>query len=324
MPKAYGNNAHVGVAIETTYGTPVTTATDFLEIQSEGWGLTEELAYSSTLNTRSMRLPVEGKRSTAGSIEIEAVYQGMEEYIGAIMGAASVTTGTVNADGQYTHTFALKESSPVGYTLQVNRDASGSGSGFIYPGVQFNKATFAQAMGEYMKATFEGTGNGVETSGSTMTATSFASFKGIKWGDLLTCTINGVADIAARNIELSIENPLADDVYKLGTKTRQELKFNGARSITGKMELYFDGLTQYALGTAGTEFAMTLAWRGPLIAGSSYYEISFTMPKCRATIDAPKVSGSGPIPLNFAWQAVQSAAANDELVVVVKNTKATM
>jgi hypothetical protein len=261
---------------------------------------------------------VEGKRSTSGSIEIEGVYQGMEELIKAVMGSGS--TGSVNGDGQYTHTFALAESLPVGYTLQVNKDASGGGTGMIYPGVQFNKMTLSQAIGEYLKVSFEGMGNGVETSGSTMTSPTYAAFKGIKWGAVSALTLNSVT-VPCRNIEISIENAMADDVYKLGSQTRQELKANGARNVTGKVECYFDGLTQYALATAGTEFAAVFTWTGPVIAGSSYYELSVSMPKCRATIDTPKVGGPGPITLNLAFQAIQNSAVNDEIVITLKNIK---
>ena len=319
MARAYGNNAHIGVAIETTYATPVTTATDFLEIKSESWGLTEELSFSSTLNTRTARAPVEGKSSTAGEFEIEGCYTGMEEFIKAVMGSGS--TSGPNVDGQYTHTFALAEALPVGYTLQVNKDSSGGGTGIIYPGVQFNKMSISQAIGEYAKVTFGGMGNGVETTGSTMTSPSFAAFKGMKWSGISVLTLNNVT-VPCRNIEFSIENALAEDVYKLGSKTRQELKANGARKVAGKVECYFDGLTQYTLATAGTEFAAVFTWQGPLIAGSSYYEFSISLPKCRATIETPKIGGPGPILLTLPYQAIQNAAANDECVITLKNVKA--
>lgn len=319
-PFAYGDRSHVAFAPEVTYGTPV-TATKFLEIQSESVKYTEEQEFLETLNTRSIQHTHAGKRSVAGAFAGLFSYSGpLATLIKHALGSAS--SGAANGDGQVTHTISCAEAQLTGLTLEVARDPSLYTKSFQYPGCKVKKFALKQEIGKALMFECEIMGKGTETE-ITLTTPTFPTVKLAHWLHLAsgtgTLTLDGAA-VPARSIEFSLENPMAEDAYTLQSQTRHELVASGARKVMLAVNTFIEASDPaYALFKNKTNFATVLTWKGPVIAGSSYYELSISLPYCIATAKDFNVGGAGPIEGPITIQAIANATLNNEVTITLKN-----
>lgn len=323
-PFAYGNKGWIAFAPETTYKTPV-TASKFLEIQSEGIKYSEDHEFQDTQNTRTVQHNHAGVRKVGGPFSGLMSYSGpLASLIKHAMG--SVVTGTVNADGQYTHTISLAEALPTGLTFEAARDAALYGKSFQYPGCKIKKFGIKQEVAKNATFDFDIAGCGTENE-ITVTTPTFPTLKLMHWLHLLTgtgvITLNGAA-IPANSIDFSIENPLAEDGHTLQSQVLHDLEASGSRKVMCNFNTFVEASDPaYALFKAKTSFATVITWKGPLIAGSSYYEFSISMPYCIATArDGINNGGSGRLTGPVSIQAIGNATLNNEVTITIKNADA--
>jgi hypothetical protein len=324
--KVYGNKSHIAFVEESTWGTPVTPPTKFVEItEAESFNWTREKKFIPTGNTRSVRHQVNGKTNLTGGFKTFLDYKGDQNLLFK-HALGSNSTSAANGDGQYTHTVSLAEALPVGLTIYANRNSAVYGEEFQYPGCMVQKVTITQAVAEPAYVQFDFVGEGTQDE-VTATATSFPAIEIADWNDLIagTLTLNGSA-VPMSNLEWSLENTLADDVYTLSAVSRADLKPDGERIVMASFDTFIEATDPvYALFTGDTEFATVITWKGPLIAGTSYNEFTINMARCRITDFGGFNGGTGgPIQGKVTIRAYANSSLNNECTVVIKNADSSL
>jgi hypothetical protein len=317
MSQAFGHQAFVGYGLEVTPGTGV-SATIFNEFLDESVKLDQKRNYKPTLGSVSQRYSVRSKRKVGGTIKMPLLYQGCESLFKYAMGACSSSLTDVTA---YTHQFSLAAAMANYLTFVVNRDAAaiGGSSCFQYTGCQITKLMISQSAENFAELSVDI--EGMDENLIAKPSPTFPTFKGVDWEMLSTFTIGGTT-IPVKTFELSIENPLATDRYKLGSQTRIGLGRNGARKVSGKVSLEFQDLNLYnyfrSLGTAG---ALVSTFTGGTIAGSSTaYTFQLNAPTVILQGSTPNVKDAGPVTIEMPFECDASAGAdNSELTATIKN-----
>lgn len=316
MAQGFGYNSWLGVALESTYGTPVASA-KYLELLDESIKLENPMNPRPSLRQLAAFNVVPGKKSVAGSLKFQLGLTGHEYIMDAAFGAAAVVTGS----GPYVHTWGTYPTAlPVGLTLQVNRDAGqiGGNSSYQYSGCQVQKLTLTQEPEEYLVAEVDVVGK--DEALIAVTSPTFGTFFPFHWaspGTGFSCSINSVATPIKR-WELTVENPLADDRFNLGTRTRVGMGRSGPRKVSGSIELEYNALTQYNLFAAQTQFPIALDYN---ISASMRLQI--TLPAVYLKGNTPNVSEAGPIPLKLDFEAFSDNGTNSEITVALTNSTAT-
>ena len=240
--EAHGVEAWVGVGAESTWGTGV-SRTVFTEFLSESLDLKQGREAKPSLRGVSKARFVKKKKSVEGGLELQVQANGHEIFFKHILGAVA-TSGPVSS--RYTHAFTLAKALPTGMSIEANRDSAaiGGSSSDLYVGCQVSKATFKQTAEDFLNLSLELLGK--DGSFVAVSTPTFASFLGFDW-EGFTFSLDtgfGYAAIDISELEISIDNGLAGDRYKLGQVARKGLGRGGHRTITGKLTKEFDSLTE--------------------------------------------------------------------------------
>jgi hypothetical protein len=313
MSIAFGHTAWIGFGEESTYGTPAVSY-KYLEILEETLSYKQSYITKPALGRVSLKNKVKSKKSVEGSVKFQFPFDGAEKLLKHALGTGGTTGPTL---GAYTHTFDPTTSLPTGLTFQVNRDASaiGGSSAFEYQGCQINKITFSQGMEDFLMCSVDLLGEDQQL--IAQPAATFPAFVGVSYDQVTLAQVNGVT-AAIEEFELTIENNLASDRYKLGSMIRKGLGRQQARRVSGKLTLELEQLTEYNYWRNLTEQSLRVTYTGPT-AGSTTYSLDFNLPKVVFSGDEPTTKDAGPYKLTLNWEALQNAAANDELQVTLRN-----
>ena len=315
MSQAFGFNHSVGWAKETTYGTPVSTAAKWIEVESESIKATRKRVVKPLLGHVSQRRTIKDKMDVGGTIKAPLLWEGMEQLLEAAIGSAG-TAGP--SGGYYTHTFTPSDALPVGLTLQINRD-SGNISGstaFEYSGCQIDKLTLSQEMGGTLDAEFEIVGRTMAN--VALTSVTFPTYDAIDYAQMTLATINPASanfELPIRKFKLTIENGLFKDKYRLtGAGLRAGLGRGAQRKVSYEVEIEFESITAFAYYRDLVSTDLRFKW----VSGSK--SLTITTPAGYFQGEDPAPSDSGPIYMTMAFEGLANAADNDELSLVLVNT----
>lgn len=312
MATAFGTNAWLGFGEESTYGTAV-SPTKYIEITEDNLQGKQSLIAIPTLRSPSQNQRTYSKKSVEGSFKCSLGYSGFERLLKHALGTVATTGPTSSV---YTHTFSLATALPTGLTLHVNRDSAalGGNSAFEYRGCQITKMSLRCAPEQILEAEFEVIG---QDWGNVAVATpTFPSFEAIDWTHLITCTFSSTS-VNVKELEFVLENNLASDRYKLGTRLRQGLGRNGPRKVTLKVTTEFDSLTQYQWFMNQTDRSAVITFSNG--ASGSALRVFSINATCNAQGDDPSVSDSGPIMLTLNFEAFDYTSSNTESSIVIQN-----
>lgn len=314
MATAFGTNAWMGFAEESTFRTPV-AATKWLNIVEEALKGEHSFISKPTLASPSASQRTRSKKNVSGTVKANLGYEGFERIFKHAMGAVA-TTGA----GPYSHAFSLATALPTGLTVEINRDAAaiGGSSSFQYAGCQIDSLTIRQDVEAI--AEIEVSFLGSDFANIAVSTPTFPTFYQVDWENVALFTFGG-AVIKARNFEFTIGNALADDRYILGARTRIGLGRSGPREVTGKFEAEFDSLATYALYrdlSVGPN-VLQVIWSNGL-SGADAKSITLIAPSCLMTAGEPSVSDAGPVYVTYEFQAYQLSTANDEVTIVISNS----
>ena len=312
MSLAQGFNTWIGIAEESTFGTPV-TATQFYEIFSESLRYERKLNVVPLLGHRSQRRTVASKTNVSGGVKLPLLWNGAEKFIKHAMGSV-VTTGT----NPYTHTFALAAALPTGLTVEVNRDdASISGNAaFQYAGCKISKLTLTQEMEQPLTMEVEFIGRDLALISGT--SKTFPTYDAIDYAQVTVAQIDpgggSSFDLPIRSLKIVIDNALHDDQYRLGGPTRAGITAGGQRKVSIEAEIEFESLTAYNYYKGLTTDNLRFKW----VSGAMSLQID--CPKCTFDGEDPSAEDAGPYYLSVTNTALANAADNDELALVLINT----
>jgi len=323
VPIPSGLSAQLGIAEESTYGTPV-TVTRFYEYLSEGLALEIERIESQALRsgTRIQRSDrwSSGQKSVGGDVEMELANKSFGLLFKHMLGA--VTSAQPDAGGNPTvweHTFSPGDL-PTSLTVQVGRtDVGGTTRPFTYHGCRVASWKIEAAVGEIAKVSATLLGEDEDT----VTALAPASYPS---ATALMTFVNGSLSLAGgahdvKAFSLEADNGLADDRYFLGSQLRKQPLEADMREYTGELGTEFQDLTAYNRFVTGTEAALVLLFEGATISGAFKFATQITA-NVRFDGETPTVGGAEIIeqPLQFKCLGNTSGTA---LTILYRTTDTT-
>ncbi|MDP8961489.1 MAG: phage tail tube protein [Actinomycetota bacterium] len=301
MPaSAVGLTTALGVAKETTYGTPVAPSR-WYEITEEGIERQRELVQSNGLRSQTRNLRrgsrrVETQRWAEGGVTLELPNKGLGLLLENLLGKTAVITqpDAVGFPTVYLHTYEL--GSPVGKSLTVQKQLRDADNVLVdkltMHGGKIVDWTFSVATGEIgtLEASFDfedidkTTAAGAPTYPDPISNFHFGQASLYKAGASL-----------AKVTEASVEgaNNLKTDSFFLGTGGLKGEPFpNDFPEVSGSLTAEFDSLaTYYDAFADDTAFELRLEFVGDNIAGTYDYFLKIILPECHFTGGTPVVSG---------------------------------
>lgn len=340
MP-AYGSglSGQVGIAAESTWGTPV-TVTRFHEF------LTESLNWEPTwLDSAGIRSGQGYKRvsrvkqsrfSVSGGLEMEAPDKGLGLILKHALGSSATATqiGVTTAYKQI-HTPGSK--SGLGLTVQVGRpQTNATVRPFTYEGVKIPSWEFSVSDGEIAKFSFDMDGQDMSTATALATASYTADTSIFTFAEASTFTLGGTAsttggettiasgtDVATivRGVTIRGETGLANERFGLGNAgAKSEQIENEIPVITGTLEGEFTDRTEiYDLFKANTTTAMQLDFTHGDAGTSNPFKISFILPALKFKTANTNVGGPDILGQSVEFEAYDDLA-NPVIQVVIVST----
>jgi hypothetical protein len=310
MSIANGFNSWVAAVVESVYGTaPAMTNAKYLEVNKDTVKLKKNRISKPALNSVTQRRGIPSKQSVEGGWEFQFPVNGAELWLKYALGS-NVTSGA----GPYLHTITPSKDITTGLTLHCNRDAAAIGNAFQYTGCQVSKLTLKQEIEDELMCSLEYLGQ-QEALVSVATPT-FATFIGFDWTHF-SATINSVA-VDAESAELTIDNGLAADIYKLGQLYRKRINRGSNRKVSGKIGIEFESLTQYNLFVNQTSHTIVLSW---IIDANQ--KLVITLNGCYLTGETPEVTEAGPVKLSLPFECIHGTEGG-EISIALTNAVATI
>lgn len=315
-----GLSAQFGFATEGSgsFGSRV-VPTRFLEIRDENIQLQVDRIESEGL--KANRLVTEhwiaNKKGAAGPVNFEVGNKGFGLLLKHILGSVATTTPTGGTNTR-DHTCNLGSMDGLTETVQIVRpDVGNVQRPFDYVGAKIVEATLSNdvdgilMLGVTYDAQDELTNQAVATASYAANLVPHTYVGG-------TITVNSVAT-DVHNASVNINNGLKTDRYYIRANTLKKEQIEATqvagREITGSIEADFESLTLYNLYTAGTEFAVDMLWRGPVIEGGLFYEVEVLLPRCRAEGETPNVSGPDVLNQPLAFKALQPTSGASAITI---------
>ena len=318
MSVAFGNKAFIGFAEESTFGTYV-AATKFLEILEESFVGDRPFVSKPSLRNVSQIQSVLGKISVKGGFKAQLGFTGFERIFKHALGN-SATTGV----GPYVHTASVTDSLPTGLSFYVDRDSANNGSdGMRYFGCNIDKMTIRQAIEEIAEIEVSIVGkNWIQSTPETPT---FPTLTQADWMNCTSISFNGLT-IDAKDYEITIENDLATDRYKLASNSIVGLGRKGPRKISGKFSFERDSASGHTMVgdhylQTGAPFTVTYTWTNGL-AGAALRSIVVNAKGVISKVEE-NAKDAGPIMVNVEWDGY-ATASNNELTIVTTNGTSTI
>ncbi len=283
---AMGHQITLGVGKQSAFGTAVTRTLGIRAIEF-GLALAQQKAQKDVLGHSSAHLNIAGKRGVEGNLKLylppnaalttmlmEAGFGGLSTDAGTALDAAAGT--------KYIHSLSLADSLPVGgLSIEGDIDNGQSGEVFLWDSCKVNKFTLMQSLedGLIMDMSMIGRDE-VETSATG--SLPYQTLRSFNWDDLVVTLAGSAIDV--ESFELSIENNLDGDSYKMGSRLRKNLNRKGTRRVTAKMDVelesddiqdFFDALTENTLTAIWTEQSSF----GAISSVAQYRKLTLSMPR---------------------------------------------
>ena len=314
MSQAFGYNAFFGWARESTFGTPVTPPNKWVECESINVSDERKLIHKPLLGSVSRRRVVRGKHAAGVSIKFPFVWDGIEQLINGAIGSV-VTTG---ASPPYTHTFAPAATLPVGFTCYVDIDEaaiSGSHCQQIN-GCQIDKLTMTQEVDGTLDVEVEFVGR--EFIDVAPTSATLPTYDAVDYSRMTLATINPASanfELPIRKWKLEINNNLFKEKYRLtGAGKRAGFGRGSQRQINFEVEIEYESDTVLDYFKSAVATDLRFKW----VSGTN--ELTITTPNGYFQGSRPGAADSGPAYLTMAFDSLMSAADNDELGLILKNS----
>ncbi len=307
MARAYGANASLLAAFETTYGSNPVGDYWKLPFVSTTLGSEQGLIANDLIGLgREPNAPIRDVIKVEGDMVVPVDVRNIGMWLKALLGSAT-TTGT----GTLTHTFISGKSSLPSLSLETG--LPDIPAWFVASGVMVNSLQVGFARSGAANATVGLIAQGEVKQAATIDSTPttrdilrFNQFQGsIKKGGT-----------ALGNV-VSAQLTYSNNLERIET-IRSDGKIDGAdptvASLTGNLEVRFADTQLIDAATNNTPLELTFAYTIDATKRLTFIAHEVYLPK-------PKVSISGPggIQATFEWQAAKKVAANKMLTVELLN-----
>jgi hypothetical protein len=313
-----GLASQIGIAAETTFGSPV-TADHFIEFNKESINFTVDRMESKGLRASNRVLRsdrwVAGKKAVAGDVEAEIQTKGFGLLLKSALGGSTITTPS-GATLARLHRYILADPYGQSYTLQVGRpDTSGTVNPFTYSGMKVSEFDLKNSLDGFVTGTWKWTGQteAMQSGTSpynaapyTLASSSYAASTEILSWIGGTLNIAGSAVAVVTDFSLNVKTGIKSDRYTINSsRLIKEQIIADMTEITGQVSVEFSDLTAYQRFTAGTLAQIDVTWSGETVIESTTYPyLKVTMPKCRFDGNTPNVDGPGVLKVDLPFKAL--------------------
>lgn len=308
MPTGSGLDAQLGIALETTWGTPV-TVTKFLEFDSESLSWEPSWIEPTGLRVgtkfkRATRL-VRSREGVSGGFELQYATRTMGTLVKAMLGS-TVTTPTLVAGSAYKQVHNPGDFLGKSLTVQVGRpEPSGTVRPHTFEGCKVTGWEFSVSDNDTAKLSVEVDGQTELTATALATASyvsaeifNFSQATVFKTGGTVAgateLTVTGGTTVpgVARRFTLSGSNPMHTERYGLGnTGQKSEQLENDIPTITGSIEAEWDRTTWYDAFKNNTTTAIELKLEGSIISGTDKNTLHIVVPAAKFKASPFQVGG---------------------------------
>lgn len=272
---------------ESTYGTPVTPDRGF-EYESESIGETYGRTEGDPLRVGSSI--IRSDRFTPyfaganGAISLAVMTKGFGFWLEHMLG--TVSSSTVGADGQYTHTAVEGALYGKSFTAQVNRPfhPSGTNQAFTYDGGKVASWTLSNTVDGNLLAELTCDFQSVDTATALVAASYPSGMENFTWaGGVVTI---GGTPYDVTEISIGWDNGLNLDRRQIRGNTDKKEPTSSRREGTFSISADFDSLAQRNRAAANTRAGALASivgtWTGPTaIGGTTFPKLTVTIPAAR-------------------------------------------
>jgi hypothetical protein len=301
---AHGYGAWIGIG----YGEEV-ARTVFMEILSEDIKFKQSKLAKPSLRRVGQANAVSSKISVEGSIKLQATYDSLFPFLYAAMGGC-VQDPNYDGEDTYKYDFSLEDELPE-LTIEVNR---GYSQNFLYTGCQINKITLSQPIEDFLQVQVDIVGKN-ESMVDASSPVFFDPFTGIEWDDNSKIEVSSTP-VDAKLTEFTVENGLATDRYKLGSRLRKGISRGDHRKVGGKLQFEFNTNAQYELYRGLTPVDVDVEWEGPVVGiTDETRKLTITNPKCHFSGETPVVDNPGPVSVEMPFEALIDDDGGEEIQI---------
>ena len=308
--RAYGADATLIAAIETTYGTaPAAGTWRSLDFKQTDLSAEQPLGEDPLLGRgRNAQDPYRGLISDEGSIEVPLDVRGIGFWLTALFGAPA-TTGT----GPYTHVWTSGVDSIPSLTVEIGHPRLETPVFFRHVGTVAESLDFEMGKEGAANATIKLVAQGEEShpaardpAPTPFPLTRFSQARGtIRRGAAALAGITGG--------KLSFSNTL-ERVRTI----RPDGKIDGAdptiATVKGSLTLRFDGATLLAEAASGDPIALEYGF-----TASGGHGLSFGLPRVFLPKPKYRISGPGGVEAGFDWQGAFDQDTGTMMTVTLVN-----
>lgn len=317
-------------APETSYGNAAPTYNRWLEFQSEDIKL--DRAYIDSNGLRAGRMfqssarSVPTTRQAAGSITLEVPNQHFGGIVNLLHGN-TVTPVQQGSTAAYLQTHNIGTTAPWGKSaaVQIGKpDVGGTVRPFNYLGGKLLGAKFSSKVGDLLVATLDWDFQDENVASPVLATPAYpASLRSFNFTQG-TIQFDGGSAGNVLSADLDINVPHATDRFFYGASgLKAEPIVNAYAAATATLSVEFSDLTTYNKFVNGTNFAVTLDFQGPLIAGSYYERFKVTLAACQARGETPNVDGPDVLALNVPIRVLDDGT-NPPVKIEITSTETTL
>ena len=322
----YGQDAVMGIAFQTSHGTPVTATTSFYPIPFLSENITPqypELLVSNMEGRFDEGVAHSGPRQVAGTITNEALPVPLGIALKAICGSAAITA----SNNIFTHVFvpmtADFDSNVSATPITMYKNVADGGTQPIYKDLVATRLELSVSNGEFLTAALNLTGGVVATKIASVNIGIADIGKEWTW-DVTSIELGGSANTDFADLTI-IQDEQATSRWTLKTsRDPDRVKRDAKRQIRVNGTVQFVDQTEYDLFLAGTLQALKITMRASAATAieSGYYDtLEISVPSFKYLTYPVEFSDPSELLIGFEGKAEYHAGSGHSIQYTVINTQ---
>lgn len=316
---AYGQDGHIGISFQDSYGTSEVGSLEYFPFISEGMVENIENLMSESLASRYEEPDAyEGMHAIEGEIAMEVHPNLVGKLCKAWAGQSSQDTLVGSC---YSHIMPPlnsdwdeEKSALPPCTIEVYRD---TGSAYQYYDMLLNSLTFEIAQGALYKCTAGWIGANFEWVNQTTPAFEAGSY--YSW-DVVSVSLGGGGIDDVNNLTVTLTNNLAGKAYLDGTKNYGRILRDGFRTIEVAGTMLLNGDAQAKIYRARTQQRLIISAWDPTTIALGHNEFKIDVPKMRYTEFPANIGGVGLVEVGFSAKGDYDTTSEYAVQFTVVNT----
>jgi hypothetical protein len=314
----YGQDGHIGISFQESFGTSYTDSMDFFPFITENLNETVEELLSETLSSRYEEPDsYEGMHSIEGEIAVEVHPQMIGKFLLGVTGQESVSY----SESCYSHLFVpattefTEEVCAVRpATIEVYRD---TGSAYLYYDCVFNTLTIEIAQGAFVKATAGIVG--AKFSWANKQTPSYEVGSYFTW-DTTSISLAGAAITDASALTVTLNNNIGGQAYLDGTKYHSRMLRTDYRTIEIGGTMLLVGDDEVRNYRAQTKQRLIITATDPTTVMNDHHRLEIDIPQMMYTEFPANIGGAGLIDVGFSAKGKYDTTSSYAIQYTLTNT----